>query len=309
MDILQERPDIVIRILARPEQGSLSVAIAEATAVVLVMEQPALTAEMIRRAPSLRVACRCGAGYDNFDVEALTRRGIPLTTSGAANAATVAEHAVYFIFALAKRGPYFDRSVKRGNWKREFGSIELFGRTCLIVGFGRIGKEIGTRVAALGMRVLVFDPHCPKSTIDRSGYLSVPSLEVGLPEADFVVLACALTDQTRGLIDETNISRMKKSAFVVNIARGPVIDNDALRNALADGRIAGAGLDVLQTEPPSLDDPLLQMDQVILSPHIGSYIESAFDRIAIAAARMTLAGLDGRLSAEDVVNPEVFTHG
>ena len=296
MRLLQARPDIHLRILDHPSQSDLARALPEADGVVLVMEQPALTGELIAHATRLRVACRCGAGYDNFDVAALTRRRIPLATTASANAGTVAEHALYLMLALARRGPALDRAVKAGAWPRGFGGVELAGRTCVIVGYGPIGRAIATRVAAFDMKLVIVDPAVPEGQ----------ELEAALPEADFVVMACALTPQTRHLMNADAFKRMKRSAFLVNIARGPVVDEKALIAALEGGGLAGAGLDVLEQEPPHGANRLLGRGDVVLSPHVAAYIDTAFERMAIACAQNALAGLDGTLDRSSVVNPEVL---
>jgi D-3-phosphoglycerate dehydrogenase / 2-oxoglutarate reductase len=296
MDILQARGDVQVRVLPAPTEAELARALPEAEGVVMVMEQPALTARLVALAPRLRVACRFGAGYDNFDVAALTRRRIPLATTGGANADTVAEHALYLMLALAKRGPALERAVKGGAWPRSFGGVELRDRTCAIVGYGRIGRALARRVAAFDMKVVIVDPRVPGSE----------RLADALPRADFVVLACALTPETTGLMNTVNLKRMKPSAFLVNVARGPVVDEQALAAALQAGRLAGAGLDVLQTEPPRPDNPLLARDDVVLTPHVAGHIDTAHERMALACAQAALAGLDGRLDPASVVNPEVL---
>jgi D-3-phosphoglycerate dehydrogenase len=296
MRILQARSDVRVRVLPAPTEAELAHALPEADGVVMVMERPALTAELLELAPRLRVACRFGAGYDNFDVAALTRRGIPLATTGAANADTVAEHALYLMLALAKRGPALDRAVKGGAWPRSLGNVELRDRTCALVGYGRIGRAIARRIATFDMKLMVVDPRVPGAT----------ALADALPRADFVVLACALTPETTGLMNAVNLKRMKPGAFLVNVARGPIVDGAALAAALQEGRLAGAGLDVLDTEPPRPGHPLLARDDVVLTPHVAAFIDTAFDRMAVACAQAALAGLDGTLDAAAVVNPEVL---
>jgi len=296
MRILEARADVRLHVLPAPTEPELARALREADGVVMVMEQPALTAPLLELAPRLRVACRFGAGYDNFDVAALTRRGIPLATTGAANADTVAEHALYLMLALAKRGPALERAVKGGAWPRSFGAVELRDRTCLVVGYGNIGRAVARRAAAFEMKIVVVDPKLPGAA----------RLADALPQADFVVLACALTPQTRGLIDAAALARMKRSAFLVNVARGPVVDEAALAAALNEGRLAGAGLDVLETEPPRPGNPLLARDDVVLTPHVAGFIDTTFERMAVACAQAALAGLDGTLDPATVVNPQVL---
>jgi D-3-phosphoglycerate dehydrogenase len=306
MRLLAERADVTVRVLERPAAGALRAALPQADGVVMVMEQPALTADLVECAPRLRVACRMGAGYDNFDVPALTRRRIPLATSGAANAATVAEHALYLMLALSKRGPALDRAVHGGAWPRSLGGVELAGLTCLVVGYGRIGREIARRAAAFDMRTVAVDPNVPAEAVARDGYARAETLAAGLAQADFVVVACALLPATRALIGEAALAVMKPSAFLVNVARGPIVDERALVAALRDRRIAGAGLDVLETEPPRAGNPLLGRDDVVLTPHVAALVDTAFDRMAVATATNALAGLDGRLDRACVVNPEVL---
>jgi len=296
MRVLEARPDVRVVVLPAPTEAELARALPEADGVVMVMEQPALTARLIDLAPRLRVACRFGAGYDNVDVPALTRRGIPLATTGDANAGTVAEHALYLMLALAKRGPALERAVKGGAWPRGFGGVELRGRTCVVVGFGRIGRAVARRAAAFEMKIVAVDPQVP----------GTENLAAALPQADFVVLACALTPETRGLIGVQALARMKPGAFLVNVARGPVVDEAALVAALEAGRLAGAGLDVLETEPPRPGHPLLARDDVVLTPHVGAFVDTAFERMAVACAQAALAGLDGRLERDSVVNPKVL---
>lgn len=309
MRVLEARPDVRVLVLPAPTETELARALPEAEGVVMVMEQPALTARLIDLAPRLRIACRFGAGYDNFDVPALTRRRIPLATTGIANAQTVAEHALYLMLALAKRGPALDRAVKSGAWPRSFGAVELAGMTCLVVGYGRIGRQVARLAAAFGLRIVVVDPRVPGDAVARDGFERADSLSAGLPDADFVVLACALTPATRHLIDATRLAQMKPGAFVVNVARGPIIDERALAAALHDRRLGGAGLDVLEAEPPRAGNPLLVRDDVVLTPHTAAYLRTAFDRMALACAENALAGLEGKLDPSVVVNAEVLREG
>lgn len=304
MALLAARADVETRVLPAPTEAALAAAIPDADGVIMAMEQPTLTAALIARASRLRIACRFGAGYDNFDVAALTARRIPLATTGGTNAPTVAEQALYLMLALAKQGPRHDRAVKSGGWPRGFGGVELMGKTCVLVGYGYIGRQIARRVAAFDMRVIVVDPFvAPEAS---TGFAVESDLMRALPQADFVVLACALSDATRGLIGPRTLAVMKPSAFVVNIARGPVVDEVALAEALAAGRIAGAGLDVLQREPPARENPLLGRDDVVFTPHTAAYISETFERVAQVCARNALAGLDGRLDPNFVVNRSVL---
>jgi D-3-phosphoglycerate dehydrogenase len=308
MRLLATRTDVRVSVLAVPTRQALAAALPGADGVIVVMEEPALTAAMIGAASRLRVACRCGAGYDNIDVAALTARGIPLVTTGAANADTVAEHALYLMLALARRGPRLDRAVRPAR-----GRASSAPSSCATAAACRRLRQHRAARGPARPRL----PHARPRRRSRPGCghrrarrcTVVPTLHQALPDADFVVLACALTPTTRGLIDAAALARMKPSAFLVNVARGPVVDEAALVAALEAGGLAGAGLDVLQTEPPLPDNPLLTRDDVVLTPHTAAYVATAYDRMAVAAAEKTLAGLDRRLGRQDVVNPDALAPG
>jgi D-3-phosphoglycerate dehydrogenase len=283
-------------VLPAPTEAALLAAAPAADAIVLVDEQPALSGPVIAAAGRLRLACRNGAGFDNFDVPALTRRGIPLVTTGGANADAVAEHAIHLLLALAKRGPLHDRRVRAGVWSRERGAVELRDKVAAVIGWGRIGRRIGHLAQAFGMRVLPVDPAAADGM----------PLDDALPIADALILALPLTPATRHLIDAGRLARMKPSAFLVNVARGAVVDQAALTAALLADRLAGAGLDVLEEEPPDPADPLLALDTVVLSPHIAASCPEAVERVALACAEAVIQGLAGDFRDLAVVNPEVL---
>lgn len=288
---------IVPSILAEATQTALVAALAEAEAVVLVDERPALDAAAVAAAPRLRLACRNGAGFDNFDVPALSARGVPLVTTGDANADAVAEHAIHLLLSLAKRGPHHDREVRAGRWSRERGAVELRDKVAAVVGWGRIGQRIGRLATAFGMRVVAVDPAVPDGV----------ALDAALAEADAVLLALPLVPASQHLIDAARIARMKPSAFLVNVARGPVVDQTALVQALSDRRIAGAALDVLEQEPPDPADPLLALDNVVLSPHVAASCPEAVERVALACADAVIRGLAGDFAGLTIVNPGVLS--
>lgn len=304
MRMLAARPGLRVVVLPAPTEAALAAAIPEADGVVVAMERPALTAAHVAAAPRLRIACRMGAGYDHLDVAALTARGIPLATTGGTNAPTVAEQALYLMLALAKRGPTLDRAVKSGRWPRAFGGVELLGKTCVVVGYGYIGREVARRAAAFGMRIVVVDPHvAPPPGL---GYEREDDFLRAIGRADFVVLACALVEATRGLVDARSLRAIKPGAFIVNVARGGVVDEVALAEALERGQLAGAGLDVMQSEPPSPANRLLARDDVVLTPHVAAYIAETYARVAEVCARNAIEGLAGRPDPEFVVNPSVL---
>ena len=223
-----------------------------------------LPAAVIERAERLKVVSRHGVGYDNIDVDALTRRGIPLAIAADANATAVAEHTLYFMLALAKQGLRYDRATREGRWavRNSLDAVDLLGRRVLIMGFGRIGREVAKRCAAFGMAVMVYDPYVQANVIEAAGdYRSVPDFEAVLPETDVLTVHLPLGADSRGLIGAAELAALPAHAFVINAARGGIVDERALHDALTSGKIAGAGLDVFDQEPPPEDHPLFALRQ------------------------------------------------
>jgi D-3-phosphoglycerate dehydrogenase len=306
MDLLEARPDIALDVVAGPAAPDFEARLAAAHAVTLRMTP--FGADLIAKAPALRVVSRHGVGYDTVDVDALTARGIPLAVVGEANAVTVAEHTLCLMLGLARRLKAYDAAARRGEfaWRLRAESVELAGKTVLLVGFGRIGSEVARRCAAFGMRILVHDPHLSAAAIARAGGLPASDLDAALGEADVVSLHLPLTAATRHIVDAARLGRMKPGAILVNTARGGLVDEKALAAALADGRLSGAGLDVFERQPPATDSPLFRMENVLLTPHSAGMTREAAARIAVACAQNVLDALDGRLNPANVVNPEVL---
>jgi D-3-phosphoglycerate dehydrogenase len=306
-DVLKSRDDVetvtYIAFMPQPEFRALLGDVDGIALSVTPFGEADLTA-----APRLRVISRMGVGYDAVDVPALTRRFVPLMVVGTANAVTVAEQAMYHMMTLAKRGPAMGTIVRESRWADKFVErpSELHEKTLLIVGFGRIGTRIARRCLAMDMTVLVHDPYVPDDAVRAAGCEPAADLDAALPRADFVTLHCPKTPQTNALFDAARLARMKPSAFLINTARGGIIDETALFAALTAGTIAGAGLDVFETEPAPADYPLLALPNVSLSPHIGGGTVEAGDRSAIAAVRNVLSVLDGRPIVENVVNKDVL---
>jgi D-3-phosphoglycerate dehydrogenase / 2-oxoglutarate reductase len=259
-------------------------------------------------APRIEVVGRIGVGYDAIDVPALTRRRIPLMVVGTANSASVAEHALFLMLALAKRGAHLDRMVRSGGWTQRFLvlPVDLCGKTVLIVGFGRIGTRVAARCTAMEMTVLVYDPYVDPRSIAAAGCEPVSDLDAALPRADFVSIHCPKTTETIGLFGSDRFQRMKKTAYIINTARGGIICERALHRALVQEIIAGAGIDVFDREPPPPDSPLLELDTVVYSPHLAGVTREAVDRMARQAVQNVLSVLDGQPLRENVVNPEVL---
>ena len=260
----------------------------------------AVTAAVLDRANRLRVISRYGVGMDAVDVAAATRRGVVVTIIPGANSVAVAELALALLLALARSIPYHDRGARQGRWTRVQG-MELYGATLGIVGLGRIGREVAQRAVCLGMRVLFHDPLV---TGALPGLAAKPcALEELLATSDAVSLHLPLTDATRHLIDAGALGRMKPTAYLINTARGGLVDEQALYQALAQKQIAGAACDVFATEPPDASG-LVALDNFIAMPHIGSATHQTTLRMGLMAAQNALAVLRGERPV-GVVNPEV----
>ena len=195
---------------------------------------------------NMKVVTRIGVGFDAVDVPALSRRKVPLMVAGTANSPSVAEQALFMMLTLAKRATEMHALVKDGTWAGRLGKLpyDLYGKTVLIVGFGRIGTRTAKRCLAMEMQVLVYDPYKPAAEVAAAGCEAVADLDKALPRADFVSIHCPKTDETVGMFNTVRLRLMKPSAYLINTARGGIVDETALYDALASGRLAGAGLDV-----------------------------------------------------------------
>lgn len=263
----------------------------------------------IQAASGLRVVARIGVGYDAVDVPGLTKRRIPLMVAGTANSPSVAEQAVFFMLTLARRGAFYHAMVAEGRWAERLAAalpVDLLAKCVLIVGFGRIGTRTAKRCAAMEMTVLVYDPYVAAETVRAAGCEPVADLDAALKRADFVTIHCPKTPETVGLFGAARLKHMKPTAYLVNTARGGIVDERALHAALLEGKLAGAGLDVFEREPTPQDNPLLKLPNVVTAPHMAGVTRESVARMAIAAARNVLSVLDGQPIVENVINKEVL---
>jgi D-3-phosphoglycerate dehydrogenase len=308
LDILRARPGVSFEIMAQPAEPDI-LALAP-TADAIIVRTTKLTAAAIDSAPKLKIVSRHGVGYDNVDMAALDRRRIPLTLVGNVNALSVAEHTLFMMLSLAKRGIAYDRATRNGDWKLRdtFGATELAGKTLLLLGFGRIGREVARRAQVFGMTVLSYDPYVRDVALFAARVQPVAKLAEAIPQADFISVHLPMTAETKGIIGAQQFAAMKKTAIVISTARGGLVDEAALAEALKSGQIRAAGLDVFVDEPPAPNDPLLKLDNLLLSPHIAGLTEECAMRMAEVSARNALAGLDGKVDPELVVNKHVLNH-
>jgi D-3-phosphoglycerate dehydrogenase / 2-oxoglutarate reductase len=299
--VLKGAPGITVEMIDEVSTESYAPHIYGADAL-LIRTQP-LPAPVIATAQRLRVVSRHGVGYDAVDVRALTARGIPLTVVGDVNSRTVAEHTFALMLALAKRIPAYDAAVRDGNWniRNGFSARELWGRTLLLVGFGRIGRIVAEMARVFGMTVLVFDPFQSAEAIRAAGAEPVEALLSGLRQADIVSLHVPKTGD-EPLIGAAELRQLKPAAFIINTARGGLVDETALAESLNAGRLAGAAVDVFEAEPPSRAAPLLACDNALLTPHSAGLTEECAARMGQKAAQNILDYFAGRLDPALVVN-------
>lgn len=255
---------------------------------LVVRSRTQVTAEILYAAKRLRVIGRAGVGLDNIDVQAAHERGIEVVNAPYSVTVSVAEHTLGLMIALARFIPQADGALRRGEWtKNKFMGIELQGKTLGIVGLGRIGSTVAPRAVALGMRVLAFDPYITRARALNFGAAMVDALEDLLAESDFVSIHTPLMPTTRGMFGDYEFMHMKPNARLVFCARGGVVDEAALLRALESGKVAGAALDVFETEPPG-QNPLVQHPRVIVTPHLGAMTHEAQTKAAVEVAEQIL---------------------
>ncbi|MFD4828562.1 phosphoglycerate dehydrogenase [Streptomyces uncialis] len=287
----------------RADREAVGTTLAECVADVagVVAGTDAFSAEVIEAAPGLRILSRCGVGYDNIDVEAATRHGVAVAITPGTNRVSVAEHVLALMLNGARRIPQNLAAVRGGGWTQESGR-ELRGATLGVVGLGSIGRTVARAALALGMRVVVHDPWLDEDFLTETGVEALPLDDV-LAAADFLTLHISLDETTRHLIDAAALRRMKPDAYLINTARGGVVDEDALADAVEAGRLAGAALDVTEQEPLPADSRLRALDSVIVTAHIAAATVEARARSGAMAARHVVELLAGR-TPEHLVNPD-----
>jgi len=265
-----------------------------------------VSARVITAAQQCWVIGRYGIGLDNIDVGTATQEGIIVTNVPAYCLDEVSDHAMALLLACARKISFYDRAVKNRTWNLQAGPPmrRIRGKTLGIIGLGKIGKALVPKAKGIGLKVIAYDPAVTEEEAAEHGVVLVP-LEKLFEEADFISVHVPLTDSTRGLLGEEAFGKMKDTAFVINTSRGPVVDSEALYRALREERIAGAGLDVLPQEPPDMDDPLLQMENVVITPHASFSSEESLVELQRTAAQEVATVLSGKMPRY-VVNPDVL---
>ena len=260
---------------------------------------------VIRASPKLKIVSRHGVGVDNVDVDACTRHGVMVTITGDANSQAVSEHAFSCFLAVARKVTLANRHVREGEWNRDlFIGIELYGKVLGIIGLGRIGTRLAKQAAGFDMEVLAYDPYLDAGAVQNSN-VTLVDLPTLLQRADFISLHLPLTTETRHIIGVAELAAMKPAAILVNTARGGLIDEAALYQALINEVIAGVALDVFEQEPLPEGHPLTKLDNILLSPHVAGQTEESLIRMSVGAAQNILAVFNGQVPPF-VVNREVL---
>ncbi len=298
VDLLRERFDVDVDL-----ESPLEEIVGRYDAIV-VRSATKLTADVIERATNLKVIGRAGVGVDNVDVEAATRRGIVVANAPESTVVSAAEHTIGLLVALARNIPQAHAALKQGRWERKaHGGIELAGKTLGVLGFGRIGQQVARRALGLGMRVVAYDPYVAAERFRELGAERGETMDDVYHAAEFVTLHLPLTDETRRAIDASAFARMRDGVRIVNAARGQLVDEAALVDALRSGKVAGAALDVFSSEPYA--GPLLELDNVVVTPHLAASTDEAQDRAGVIVAEQVAAALEGGLVTNAVNIPVV----
>lgn len=292
-------PDFEIRSVDGTDRPALLAAVADADAI-LVRSATKVDAEVIAAAPVLKVIARAGVGLDNVDIKTATNAGVMVVNAPTSNIISAAELTVGHILSLARHIPAAHNALAQGQWKRsKYTGVELYEKTIGIIGLGRIGALITARLQSFGTNVIAYDPYVTSARAQQLG-VQLVTLEELLAQSDFITIHMPKTPETTGMISDDQLALMKDTAFIVNVARGGLIDEDALYRALTTGTIAGAGLDVFVSEPPQ-DSPLLALENVVVTPHLGASTDEAQEKAGVSVARSVRLALSGEL-VPDAVN-------
>jgi len=271
---------------------------------IVIRSATTLNADLIDRGTQLRVIGRAGVGVDNVDVEAATRRGIVVANAPESTVVSAAEHTMGLLFGLARNIPQAHAALKQGRWERKaYGGLELADKTLGVLGFGRIGQQVARRAGAIGMRVVAYDPFVAPDRFRELGVERCETAEDVYSVADFVTLHLPLTAETRGSVDADAFAAMRDGVRIVNAARGELLDEGALLDALRSEKVAGAALDVFSAEPYS--GPLLELDNVIVTPHLAASTEEAQDRAGVIIAEQVASALEGGLVTNAINIPVI----
>ncbi|MBC7115122.1 MAG: phosphoglycerate dehydrogenase [Archaeoglobi archaeon] len=297
------RKDFQVDVILKISQEELVKKIADYDAII-IRSGTKITREVIEAGRNLKVIGRAGVGVDNVDVQSATERGILVINTPDANTITTAEHAIAMMLAAARNIPQANEALRRGEWDRKkYTGVELYEKTLGIIGLGRIGSEVAKRAMAFGMKVIAYDPYVSEERAKELG-VELTSFEELLERSDFISIHVPRTKETEKLIDEEALKKVKKGVIIVNCARGGIIDEEALYRAIKRGDVRAAALDVFEKEPPG-KIPLLTLENVVATPHLGASTREAQRRAALEIAREVRAALKGEFVRNAVNMPQI----
>ena len=300
--MLKNRTDIEFNVLMSDDENEILEAAKDVSGITVRTAK--ISSKIIEAANKLQVVSRHGVGYDSIDLVSLNNKKIPLTIAAHSNMISVSEQAMFFLLALSKNVFYYDDFTRKGDWTNRWDvkAWDLAKKNILVIGFGRIGSNFVKRALAFDMNVYVYDPYVEKENVKISGAIPVDNISENLSKMDVVTLHCPKNDETTDLFTKQEFDLMKKSSFIINCARGGILNEEDLYEALTNKKIAGAGLDVFDVEPTPSSNPLFKLNNVILSPHIAGVTVESTVRMATETVQNVLDVLDDKINQSVVVN-------
>ena len=302
LEMLKNRTDIEFNVLMSDDENKILEAAKDVNGITVRTAK--ISSRIIEAANKLQVVSRHGVGYDSIDLVSLNNKKIPLTIAAHSNMISVAEQAMFFLLALSKNVFYYDDFTRKGDWTNRWDvrALDLAQKNILVIGFGRIGSNFVKRALAFDMNVYVYDPYVEKEKVKISGAIPVDNISENLQKMDAVTLHCPKNDETTDLFTKKEFDLMKKSSFIINCARGGILNEEDLYEALTSKKIAGAGLDVFDVEPTPSSNPLFKLNNVILSPHIAGVTVESTVRMATETVQNVLDVLDDKVNQSVVIN-------
>ena len=302
LKMLKNRTDIEFNVLMSDDENEILEAAKDVSGITVRTAK--ISSKIIEAANKLQVVSRHGVGYDSIDLVSLNNKKIPLTIAAHSNMISVSEQAMFFLLALSKNVFYYDDFTRKGDWTNRWDvkAWDLAKKNILVIGFGRIGSNFVKRALAFDMNVYVYDPYVEKEKVKISGAIPVDNISENLQKMDAVTLHCPKNDETTDLFTKQEFDLMKKSSFIINCARGGILNEEDLYEALTSKKIAGAGLDVFDVEPTPSSNPLFKLNNVILSPHIAGVTVESTVRMATETVQNVLDVLDDKVNQSVVIN-------
>ena len=302
LEMLKQRSDIEFNVLLSDDENEILEAAKDVNGITVRTAQ--ITEKIINSSKNLQVISRHGVGYDSINLKSLNNKKIPFTIAAHSNMISVSEQAMFFLLALNKNVFYYDDFTRKGDWTNRWDvkAWDLAGKNIMVIGFGRIGSNFVKRALAFDMNVYVYDPYIDHEKIKKSGAIPIQNFKNNLSKMDAITLHCPKNEETTNLFTKKEFQTMKKNAFIINCARGGILNEDDLYEALLNEKIAGAGLDVFDVEPTPSSNPLFKLKNVILSPHIAGVTVESTVRMATETVQNVLDVFDNKVNKSVVVN-------